>query len=221
MGLCLYCILTPQTLSVYVQSGGASPTLQSRIVTPSSSQQTIYPQSGYDALSSVTVNGDSNLVSSNIKSGVSIFGVSGNLEVGEYKVHFWENAEGTVSNGYMWLGNGTSANPYKLDFYSSFAFSSSPESGKRYQIRAFCLYVILDGIDAFFIYDSQQTSTNNNGIITWVQRFSGQAYFVSDIVANPIKFSSDKSYLTWNMKNYQDYLKSQTITSIYGYYLYN
>lgn len=72
------CRKTPQTLSVYVQSGGASPTLQSRTVTPSSSQQTIYPQSGYDALSSVVINGDNNLISSNIKSGVSIFGVNGN-----------------------------------------------------------------------------------------------------------------------------------------------
>ena len=105
-------------------------------------------------MSSVTVNGDSNLVSSNIKSGVSIFGVSGNLEVGEYKVHFWKKTESLASNGYMWLGGGTSTNPYKLDFYSSFATSSSPESGKRYQIRAFCLYVQLDGIDAFFIYNS-------------------------------------------------------------------
>lgn len=68
-----------ELLAVYVQSGGASPTLQSRTVTPSSSQQTIYPQSGYDALSSVIVNGDSNLVSGNIKSGVSIFGVTGTL----------------------------------------------------------------------------------------------------------------------------------------------
>lgn len=120
----------------------------------------------------------------------------------------------------MWLGNGTSTNPYKLDFYSSFAFSSSPEAEKRYQIRAFCLYVQADGIDAFFVYNSQQTSTNN-GIITWVQRISGQAYFVSDIVVNPINFSSDKSYLTWNMKNYQNYLKSTNVTEIYGYYLYN
>ena len=128
--------------------------MQSRTVTPSSSTQYITPQSRYDALSQVTVYGDSNLVSSNIKSGVSIFGVSGNLEVGEYKVHFWEKTEGAVSNGYMWLGSGTSTNPYKLDFYSSFAFSSSPESEKRYQIRAFCLYVQADGIDASFIYNS-------------------------------------------------------------------
>lgn len=72
------CRKTPEQLAVYVQSGGASPTLQSRTVTPSSSQQTIYPQSGYDALSSVVINGDNNLVSGNIKSGVSIFGVNGN-----------------------------------------------------------------------------------------------------------------------------------------------
>lgn len=120
----------------------------------------------------------------------------------------------------MWLGGGTSTNPYKLDFYSSFATSSSPEYGKRYQIRAFCLYVQADGIDAFFIYNSQELSTNN-GIITWTQRFSGQPYFVSDIVINPIKFSSDKSYLTWNMKNYQNHLNNPTVIDINGYYLYN
>ena len=66
-------------MSVQVKSSGSSPTLQSRTVTPSSSTQYITPQSGYDGLSQVTVSGDSNLVSSNIKSGVSIFGVSGNM----------------------------------------------------------------------------------------------------------------------------------------------
>ena len=141
-------------MSVQVKSSGSSPTLQSRTVTPSSSTQYITPQSRYDALSQVTVYGDSNLVAANIKNGVSIFGVSGNLEVGEYKVHFWEKTEGMVSNGYIWLGRGTSTNPYKLEFYSSFAVSGSSESGKRYQIRAFCLCVKADGIDASFIYNS-------------------------------------------------------------------
>lgn len=75
-----------ELLSIYIQSGGASPTLQSRTVTPSSSQQTIYPQSGYDALSSVIVNGDSNLVSNNIKSGTSIFGIIGNYTGSGYQV---------------------------------------------------------------------------------------------------------------------------------------
>ena len=66
-------------MSVQVKSSGSSPTLQFRTVTPSSSTQYITPQSLYDALSQVAVYGDSNLVAANIKNGVSIFGVSGNM----------------------------------------------------------------------------------------------------------------------------------------------
>lgn len=49
---------------------------QSKSATPGYSSQTIYPDSG-KYLSSVSVSGDTDLVASNIKSGVNIFGVTG------------------------------------------------------------------------------------------------------------------------------------------------
>lgn len=58
---------------------------QQKTVTPSTSQQVILPDAGYNALTSVTVNAvdntiDSNIQANNIKKGVSILGVTGTLE---------------------------------------------------------------------------------------------------------------------------------------------
>ena len=55
---------------------------QNKTVTPSASQQTITADSGYTGLGTVTVDGDEDLVASNIKKNVSIFGVTGTYEAG-------------------------------------------------------------------------------------------------------------------------------------------
>ena len=63
----------------YTKVGSENLKLQSKTVRPSQTEQTITPDSGYDGLSQVTVSGDSNLIADNIKSGVSIFGITGTL----------------------------------------------------------------------------------------------------------------------------------------------
>lgn len=65
-------------MSIQVFGSGGSANLTTTIITPKASTQTYSPSSSYDGYSSVTVNGDSNLISSNIVSRKSIFGVSGN-----------------------------------------------------------------------------------------------------------------------------------------------
>lgn len=53
------------------------PVLQNKTVTPSTSQQVVSADSGYDGLKRVTVEGDADLISANILSGKNIFGVTG------------------------------------------------------------------------------------------------------------------------------------------------
>lgn len=75
-------------LSIQVFGSGGSPQLQSKSVTPSASTQYVYPSSRYDGLSYVTVNGDSNLKAANIKSGTSIFGVTGSYSASPTMINF-------------------------------------------------------------------------------------------------------------------------------------
>lgn len=70
------------TMEEYVE-----PTLQSKSATPKTTAQTITADSSYDGLSSVSISAvtssiDSNIKAENIKSGVSILGVTGTLEEG-------------------------------------------------------------------------------------------------------------------------------------------
>lgn len=59
--------------------GGAGE-VQEKTVTPNAAGQVVRPDTGYDALSKVIVEGDNDLVANNIRQGVDVFGVTGNLE---------------------------------------------------------------------------------------------------------------------------------------------
>lgn len=75
--------MTMAEIAENIDSIKTDPVLQSKTVTPKTTSQTITADSGYDGLSKVTINGDSDLVSGNIKKGINIFGVSGTMQEGE------------------------------------------------------------------------------------------------------------------------------------------
>ena len=55
--------------------------LQDKTIEPKKEEQVVTYDKGYDGLGKVTVNGDESLISKNIKSGATIFGVNGDTNV--------------------------------------------------------------------------------------------------------------------------------------------
>lgn len=96
----------------YVEAIQTAPSLQSKSVTPSTSQQSVQADDGFDGLDTVTVNAvtaavDSNIKAENIKSNVTILGVVGSYAGGGTVLVPTAGDYPVVSNG--GLGGGGNA----------------------------------------------------------------------------------------------------------------
>lgn len=192
-----------------MRAKNSKPKLQSKTAIPNASGQIVAPDTGYDGLSQVTVNGDSNLTSDNIKSGVSIFGVNGNYGGGGgsgntgYNV-FVQQSEPESKNGVWIKSNGGNGETKFYEYAtatgefleaSKFNFLKTTENTVAQQIIDGYMYIIaLNSTNSYKINLKTQvkTSINTASLSTSFRSYGSVVY-------------KNKIYIFGDLYNYKIY----------------
>lgn len=206
-------------LSIQVFGAGGSPQLQTKTVTPSSSTQYVYPSSRYDGLSQVTVNGDSNLKAANIKSGTSIFGVTGSYSASPTMITFKPSTYNNNDNQFFYTETSSPiffSSSYAPIYYWEFNYNIEISSN-----AVFCM----DFSNFFSWNDSWRSCFCYENFDSFGKTYSGYSSNINDVLilyrdSGYKRFSSSWSARIWWGINFSTKkLRIEITKDTYGSYL--
>ena len=156
--------------------------------TPSTSNQTI--AAGTYLTGIQTIAGDSDLVASNIKSGVNIFGVTGTYTGG--------GGSSTIKQGTLTISSDvTTATSTKITDTTELGFTPkafmlmrSAASATRYHLQQTTFTTVGDTYYRTLTYRSSSAYTTSNSATNWTNQTAGYLYFNS----NTVYYRSSTSY---------------------------